>query len=440
LKVDTVVDATGTLPERHDHRRPSEFSFPSPETLECPYPFYAAMRRESPVYKLPEREVFFVSRWEDIVFVSEHPELFSSGRAAEASLGARAASEQACPAYAGDGQAEGNEPAFSPAGLSNCDGPEHRFKRKLALKLVSPERLRRYKPYIIRTVNELIDTFIGRGEAEFVSEFAAPLPVRVICEMLGVPRDDDLFARVMEQVPSSAVRFLSGEEQEVRRHVGDQIHEHMRRVISDRHQRPLDDFLSEFVHEHEQRAGVLPLEYVITEATTLLFGGLVTTQHMFTNTMFLLLEHPGELQQVLAEPALMRPMLDESLRVESPFHLTEMLCRKDTEIAGVPIPAGAAVYKVWGSGNRDENKFEDGAAFRIGRPAVTKNHLGFGRGSHRCLGAPLALLEGTIAFEILLSRCRDIRFAPDKNDWTHVPAVSFRSLNRLFLEFDPVQR
>ena len=136
------------------------------------------------------------------------------------------------------------------------------------------------------------------------------------------------------------------------------------------------------------------------------------------------------MQRVLDDPGLIRPMLDESLRIESPFHLTEMICEADTEIAGVPIPAGAAVYKVWGSGNRDEGRFSDPDAFRIRRPGIGKTHLGFGRGSHRCLGAPLALLEGTIAFEVLLSRCRNIRFAPDQNDWTHVHAVSFRSLNR----------
>jgi cytochrome P450 len=321
-------------------------------------------------------------------------------------------------------------------GLSNCDGPEHRLKRSMAPKLVAPERLRRYRSFITTTVNELIDDFIGRGEVEFASEFSTPLPLRVVCEMLGVPRDDALFGRITEQVPASAVRFLSDAEKEVRREVSAEIHEHMRQVIVDRSRHPRDDFLSEFVADHVRRAGTLPLEYVITEATTLLFGGLVTTQHMFTNTMFLLLSHPAEMQRVLDDPALIRPMLDESLRVESPFHLTEMVCEADTEIAGVPIPAGAAVYKVWGSGNRDGDKFPDPDAFRIRRAGIGKTHLGFGRGSHRCLGAPLALLEGTIAFEVLLSRCQNIRFAPNQNDWTHVHAVSFRSLQRLYLQFE----
>jgi cytochrome P450 len=409
-------------------RTPSDFAFPSSETLECPYPFYAAMRRHAPVYQLPGRNVFFVSRWEDIVYTVEHPELFTPGHDGGRSLGAAAQ-----PSPGGDVY----DPLFSGDGLSKCDGPEHRRKRRIAQRLVAPERLRHYTPFIERTVSELIDAFIDRGEVELVSEFSTPLPVAVVCEMLGVPRADALFAGVMAQAPASAARFLSDSEVRERSRVGSEIHDYMRRLVLERYAEPRQDFLSELVHEHARALGELPLDYLVTEATTLLFGGLVTTQHMFTNTVYLLLEHPQEMAQVLEEPNLIRPMLDESLRVEAPFHLTEMVCTADAELAGVRIPAGAIVYKVWGSANRDEDKFEDADAFRIRRPGVAKNHLGFGRGSHRCLGAPLALLEGTIAFEQLLARCRNLRFAPGKNDWTHVHVPSFRSLQRLYLEFDP---
>jgi cytochrome P450 len=412
---------------------PSEFTFPSPETLECPYPFYAAMRRDAPVYQLPGQDVYFVSRWEDIVATVERPDLFAPGRALEASLGAvpgSAAAQPACP----EGAA-----TLSAHGLANCDGPEHRLKRTVALKLVAPERLHRYEPFVKHTVDELIDAFAPRGVVELVSAFSTPLPVRVVCEMLGVPADDELFGAMMRQAPSSAVRFLDAAQLEERRQANEAIHDHMRRLVLARHSEPRDDFLSELVHEHARRAGPLPLEYLITEATTLLFGGLVTTQHMLTNTMFLLLYNPAQLRRVLADPSLIRPMLDESLRLEAPFHLTEMVCLADTELAGVPIPAGAAVYKVWGSGNRDEGRFTHADEFQIGRPNTAKAHLGFGRGAHRCLGAPLALLEGTIAFRQLLSRCRNLRFAPGANDWTHVDVPSFRSLNELHLEFDPLQ-
>jgi cytochrome P450 len=405
----------------------SEFTFPSEDTLECPYPFYSAMRREAPVYRLPDRNVYFVSRWEDIAYTVRHPDLFSPAPDGRSSLGADGASE--CPAgiYGGE---------FTREGLSKCDGEEHRRKRSVALKLVSPARMRRYTPFIEQTVSELIDAFASRGEVELVSAFSTPLPVIVVCEMLGVPRDDALFAGVMGQAPASATRFLSAAELEERRRVGGEIHEYMQRLVLARYDEPRDDFLSELVHEHARALGELPLDYLVVEAITLLFGGLVTTQHMFTNTMQLLLDHPSEMQRVLAEPELIRPMLDESLRVEAPFHLTEMICHGDTEIAGVKIPVGATVYKVWGSGNRDERKFDNPDDFRIGRPGIAKNHLGFGRGGHRCLGAPLALLEGTLAFEQLLARCRNLRFAAGKNDWTHTHVPSFRSLKRLYLEFD----
>lgn len=410
-----------------DTRGPADYEFANEEILECPYPFYAALRREAPVYRLPGDDVFFVSRWEDIVYVAEHPELFSATRQPEASAVARlAVPPQECPAH-----------AVSPIGLSNCDGAEHRLKRSIALRLVAPARLRAYEPYIAQAVDALIDDFAARGEVEFVSAFSTPLPVQVICEMLGVPREDELFGRMMRQVPASAVRFISDEAKEVRRQVGGEIYAFMSREVIDRYERPREDFLSEFVREHVELAGSLPLEYVVTEATTLLFGGLVTTQHMFTNTMCLLIEHPEQLERIRRDPSLIRPMLEESLRIESPFHMTELTCLADTELAGVPIPAGAAVYKIWGSGNRDHERFQDADDFRPGRPGLAKQHLGFGRGNHRCLGAPLALLEGTFAFERLLARLTNLRFADGKNDWAHVHAVSFRSLERLYLQFDP---
>jgi cytochrome P450 len=416
----------------HDGRAPSDYTFPSDETLECPYPFYAAMRSQEPVYKLPEGEVYFVTRWQDIVFVSEHPELFTSSRhSTAATLAGRQEQGGGCPVH------HVGEIGFTDAGLSNSEGAEHRLKRQVALKLVAPERLRRFTPYIAEVSNRLIDGFMARGEVEFAWEFGAALPMDVVIAMLGVRRDDELFHRMMAQVPASAVRFISDEALERRRVVGEQMRVFMEREIHERVEAPRDDFISELVAEHMRLTGELPLDYLVAEATTLLFGGLVTTQHMFTNTMQLLLENPEQMARVVADPALVRPMLEESLRLESPFHLTETICTTETELAGVTIPAGAAVYKCWGSGNRDERRFPDADEFRIGRPGLPKQHLGFGRGNHRCLGAPLALLEGTVAFELLLTRCRDWRLDPERNDWTHVRATSFRSLNELHLRFEP---
>jgi cytochrome P450 len=425
---ETTADAPGHV---------GDFAFPSDETVECPYPFYASMRRETPVHRLPGTDTYFVSRWDDVVFAAEHPKIFSPERPSDAGLGTDPNRDaDASPARVRARAARaGNDWVFSDAGLASCEGAEHRLKRRAALKLVSPERLRRHHDFIAGVVNDLIDSFIDRGQVEFASEFAAPLPMAVICEMLGVPRDDELFARVMRQAPASAVRFLSPAEREVRTRVSADMHAYMGAVVRERHAKPQDDFLSQFIAMHVEGRGELPLEYLIVEATTLLFGGLVTTQHMLTNTMELLLREPAQLQRVLADRSLIRPMLDESLRVESPFHLTETIATTDAELAGVTIPAGSTVYKLWGSGNRDEDKFEDPEAFRIDRPAVAKTHLGFGRGSHRCLGAPLALLEGKIAFEILLTRLRDIAFAPSGNDWRHVTVVSFRSLRELHLTF-----
>jgi cytochrome P450 len=416
-------------------RHPSEIEFPREEFTRCPYAFYEAMRREEPIYRIPGQDAFLVSRWEDIAYVAHHPELFS----ADAGEAAQGVSRDEMLARFG---LTAGEADFTPLTFSRCDGAEHRAKRVLAAKLVSRERLAAVAPFVERTAHGLIDAFAGRGEVELVSEFSAPLPNLVICELLGMPQDRaDLFMRISQGTPPGSVsRFIPPGEQTARRAQGDELREYIRSQVLDRYRHPRpDDFLSEFVAAHVERRGELDellLTYLTSEASTLLFGGLVTTQHLITNTMWLLLRFPEEHRRVREDRSLIRPMLEESLRVEAPFYITEVRARQDTELAGVSVPAGASVYKIWPSGNHDAAKFDDPDTFRIGRPELAKTHLGFGRGAHLCVGAPLARLEGEIAFAALLDRLRDVRAAP-QNTYEPIDTIAFRSLRELHLEFDP---
>src|SRR3954452_3698006 len=150
-------------------RPPADFSLTAEETLECPYPFYAAMRRDEPVHRLPGQDVFLLSRWEDIVQAAEQPDRFSATRTPEDAQPARLA-------FSPD-DAPRSEGGLTVAGLSNSDGAEHHFKRQLALRLISPTRLRAFTPRVRELADELIDGFAARGEVEFVRAFAAPLPL-----------------------------------------------------------------------------------------------------------------------------------------------------------------------------------------------------------------------------------------------------------------------
>jgi cytochrome P450 len=401
---------------------PGDFEWPTPELAECPFPFYDALRREAPVYKYPGRNEYVLSHWEDIVYVAERPELFPQ---------MSTAGREANPSNPHD------EP-LTPASMAQTNLPEHRRKRILGLKLVSQEKLRSYEPLVRRLADELIDGFAGRGECEFYREFANQLPVLVVAEILGLPRHDaPMFLRWYESVAPAASRFLSEEQLAEQQRSDAAAKAYMRQAILERVDRPRDDFLSEFVEAQVAQEGGLALGYLVDEASLFLFAGNVTTTHMLASTMLLLCEHPDQLALVLADRARVRNLIEESLRIESPVQWLSRYVKEDVEIRGTAIPAGSTVVVIWASGNRDEGRFADGDAFRVDRPDVVKHHLAFGRGNHLCLGAPLARLEGRIAFEQLLSRLPGLRLAPGRNDFTHIDNILFRAPKRVYVEFEP---
>jgi cytochrome P450 len=158
---------------------------------------------------------------------------------------------------------------------------------------------------------------------------------------------------------------------------------------------------------------------------------------MMVNALVLLMENPAQLAKVRANYSLIPDMFEEALRVESPVQSLTRICVEDTEISGVPIPAGSKVLMVFGSANRDPERFPEPDRFEIERPRdQLKVHFGFGYGRHFCLGAPLARKEGEIAFKQLFDRVGDIRLAEGKNDFSHIASTHFRALRALHLEFN----
>jgi cytochrome P450 len=171
-------------------------------------------------------------------------------------------------------------------------------------------------------------------------------------------------------------------------------------------------------------------------ATELMVGGAGTTALMIVNAMWLLLTNPEQLEKVRANHALIPAMLEESLRAESVIQDRERIAAVDTELGGVPIPAGSRIRMVFGAANRDGSVFRDPERFDVTRERTElTQHLGFGYGAHFCLGAPLARVEGRIAFERLFTRLGEIRLSPE-NDYAYVPNTHFRSFKSLHLEFD----
>jgi cytochrome P450 len=394
----------------------AEVKYPSPELVECPYPFFDRVRVERPVYFDPDTGLYQLFRHEDIMFVLRHAEIFPhTGE----SLGI---------SYEG-------VPMISATGP-----PEHTPMRRLAFGPFKPGRLKSYEPMINGFADQLIDRFIDRGNFELVDEFAIPLPALVTCRLFGFPEEGPDFDFIVDRMSmkSSDKPGVTDHGLGLERRTGkNAVHEYMRDALAARYEQPTDDILSELVHAQAERDGSLNLPYLVTICTELLSGGVVTTAQMMANAMLLLLENPEQMAKVRADYSLIPWMFEEALRLESPVQSLTRICVADCELGGVQIPAGAKVLMVFGSANRDPERFPEPEQFDVERPRdQLKVHFGFGHRLHFCLGAPLARQEGEIAFRHLFDRVGEIRMVEAKNDLKHIASTHFRALRSLYLEFD----
>jgi cytochrome P450 len=380
---------------------------PASPLIPCPYPFFDRVLSEQPVYRSPHRDEFLVFGHADILHVLRNQELFS----------------EVLP--------EGTLMDLDGVTMiSNVAPPEHKEMRTFATRPLTPGRLRTMEPQIERIVDELIDTFIDRGELELMYEFGLPLPARLMCELMGLPTEGEEWDLIIRQW---AETVSEGRSQDY----WPNLVRHFARKIEERRIRPTDDMLSELIRLQVERDGEFNPAYVTVVATELMVGGAGTTALMIVNAMWLLLTNPDQLAKVRADHSLIPAMLEESLRAESVIQDRERIATADTELGGVPIPAGSRIRMVFGAANRDDSVFREPERFDVTRERTElTQHLGFGYGAHFCLGAPLARAEGRIAFERLFTRLGDIRLSA-KNDFDYVPNTHFRSFQALHLEFDP---
>lgn len=404
--------------------------------LQNPYPFYKLLREQGPVVQEPDYGVYLVSTLDAIREVNRQPELFSSVLVANAPY-----VKLPCPL---DKIAEYRQSTpFGDKILSN-DPPDHTRHRKLINRFFTTARVRQLEARVREIVNEVIDTFIDDGEVEFVTGFAHMVPRLVVGELIGLPPADQahfkaFFEDRLKVMAEAAAQPLSGFQERMQNQDGLTedafLRDYFIRAIEARRRQPSEDLMSELANARFEDGSEVPLESVVSMISLLYAaGGDANTPELMTNAMLVLLERPELERAARSDPALVKDIIEEVLRYDTPVPGVFRIALEDTSVAGVPIPKGGIVMVVYASANHDEDYFECPEAFEPGRES-RHPHLGFGLGVHFCPGAPLARLEGQVAVQEILRRMTTIRRL-EGGPVPYVPSVIQRIPIRLRLGFE----
>ncbi|MDQ8043680.1 MAG: cytochrome P450 [Solirubrobacteraceae bacterium] len=390
----------------------SETRYPSLDHAECPYPLFKEFREEGPVVKLEATGEYIVSRHEDVSAALRDTETFSSD--------------------VGTAGPRVNDHGYQSMLLS--DPPDHTAKRRLAFEPFKPVRLREQTPMVERVVDDVIAAFSDSGTGDFMQEFALPIPIKVTANLMGLPPEDyDQIASWCDLEASGNV-YLPPEERVKQQAKDRQMVEYVREAIRARVETPTEDMLGKMVTLQIERDGEYNETMMMAEGANLLLGGIVTTAHLISSALLILLSSPEEMAKTRADYKRIPTLLEEALRVESPVQWRPRRTTVDTKIGDVEIPAESRVLLLLGAANRDERCFHAPEEFDASRKNV-KRHMAFGLGTHFCLGAPLARLEGKIAFEKLLTSLSEIKLTTCPEHIKHIPSVLFRSPAELPVAF-----
>ena len=397
-----------------------ELDLYDPATQQDWFPTYRRLRDEQPVYKVPGVNMYVVSRYDDVMYVLRHQDIFPTGVG-----GSR--SEAARKVYADTGWGRMTPLSTNP--------PEHRQYRSLVDGYFDERGSQRWLPDIEATVHELIDGFVAHRSVEFVAGFALPFPVRMITRILGFPEVDS--PRLKAWSEAWVLPFSGGltDVQEV--WVAERVvefHHYIYDQIQIKRAQPGDDVLSWLLAA--TFAGDRPLtdHEIITIIDHLYIGGNETTTFALTSALWIMLREPGLYEALLADRTKVPAFIEESMRLESPTQGLFRMVARDVEMHGVTISKGAVVHVRYGAANRDGRMFPNPDDVDLDRANVGR-HMAFSLGEHHCPGSGLSRLEQHVAINALLDRLPDLRLAPGLNDFRHAPGFVLRALTELHLEF-----
>ena len=391
----------------------------TPDVLNDPYTYFGRLREEDPIHWNEKYEAWFITPYDDVVWLTRHPELFSNAVLLDDPRGPYPMiSESDLGLY------EYVKKFFGDFFIQH-DRPEHMDMRKVVHSYFTPKAMELWRPMVKDAIQFLLDEAEERGSMDVMNDFATPLPLLVIAQMLGMPDQDRKFLREL----SEKLLFIGRSEMDRMKPLTEGIHElqeYLGPIVAERLEEPGDDLLS--VLARGEKTGVYNRDETIANAVLLLLAGHETTINLICNGTLSFIQHPEQWEAFKANPtALMKSATEECLRYDSPVKSLTRIAAEDVEMQGKIIKKHDRLRYFISSANRDPRKFEDPDTFDITR--YPNLHGAFGSGIHHCLGATLARLEGQEAFRALAQRFEGFNVETDELEYQ--PSITFRSIKSM---------
>lgn len=394
----------------------------SPEFQVNPYPGYARLRSEAPVHRvtLPDGQgMWLITRYDDVMSVLKDNRFVKDWR--NAMNPEQVARMPPIP--------DVMKPLSQ--NMLDLDPPDHRRLRALVSKAFTPRLIETLRPRIQQIADDLLDAVEATGEMDLIDDYAFPLPITVIVELLGVPGEDrDKFRRWSDAAVSG-----DATQEYFQRITPDMMAftSYLRAMSEEKRENPKDDLISALV-QAEEAGDKLNEDELLAMVFLLLIAGHETTVNLIGNGTRALLQHREQLEKLENDPSLLKPAIEELLRYDGPVETsTSRFASEDIEIGGQVIPKGEMVLVVIAAADRDPERFSDPDTLNIAREE--NKHLAFGHGIRHCLGAPLARLEGRIAIGTLLRRMPNPLLKVPPEELIRRPGITLRGLRSLPVEF-----
>ncbi len=398
------------------------------ELVANPFALFAQIRSMSAVIPLPfpitetGSQAWMVTRMQEAVQVLKEHNHFTVDPASigvPSLIGRNAASDSDAPTF------------FNSKTMLTVDEPDHRRLRLLVSKAFTPKYIEDLRPRVQEIADALLDRVQDQGQMEVVQDYAFPLPINVIAEMLGIPEPDWAQIRVWSEALAQGLsvgRRAPGVDEHMRA-----FGEYTARLVADKRQHPANDLISQMI-AIEEAGDRLSAAELLSTISLLIFAGHETTSNLIATGTLMLLDYPEQLAKLKGDLSLIPAAVEELLRFNGPATIAgPRFAREDIELGDQQIKRGDVVFPVLLSANRDESLFTDPEELDIAR--ALNRHIAFGQGIHTCLGAPLARLEGTIAFTTLLKRMPDLHLSVPRESITWHFSLNSRSLAALPVAF-----